>query len=336
MRPPVPRVLSAWLAVIAAAVTTIAAAVPAGAVVTLPPGFSDRVVTTLVTNPIDLEFAPDGRLFVAEQAGRVLVVQPDGSVLTFLDISSKVDSTAERGLASIAFDPNFASNRYVYLDYTKEATATVAAHNRVVRVTANGNRAVAGSETLIFRLNAQDSENHIGGAINFGVDGKLYISTGDGVGGDSHLKSNLLGKLLRINKSGAIPTNNPFYNSASGKNRAIWLLGFRNPFKFAVEPGVGTIFVNDVGQDLWEEIDLAVKGANYGWRLYEGNETDPAYADPLFAYGHDGRSGDHGVFDHRRSLLRAGHRAVPGIVRRRLLLRRLLHGLDPHVRPHER
>jgi glucose/arabinose dehydrogenase len=290
MRPPAPRrtVVSASLAVVLATLSTIAAAAPASADVTLPAGFSDRVVTTLVTGPTDIEFAPDGRLFVAEQAGRVLIVRPDGSVLVFLDISAKVDSTGERGLSSIAFDPNFASNRYVYLDYTKEATISAAAHNRVVRVTANGNRAVGGSETLIFRLNAQDSASHVGGAIDFGLDGKLYISTGDGVGGDSHLRGNLLGKLLRINKSGSIPTNNPFYNSASGKNRAVWLLGFRNPFKFAVEPEVGTIFVNDVGADLWEEIDVAVKGANYGWRLYEGPETDPAYVDPLFAYGHDG------------------------------------------------
>jgi glucose/arabinose dehydrogenase len=290
MRPPGPqlKVVSSSSALIVAVVSVVAFAVPASAEVTVPPGFSDRVVTTLITSPTDIEFAPDGRLFVAEQAGRVLIVQPDGSVLTFLDISAKVDSTAERGLSSIAFDPDFASNRYVYLDYTKEATATAAAHNRVVRVTANGNRAVAGSETLIFRLNAQDSPNHIGGAIDFGVDGKLYISTGDGVGGRSQLKSNLLGKVLRINRSGSIPSNNPFYNSVSGKLRAIWLLGFRNPFKFAVEPGVGTIFVNDVGEDLWEEIDLAVKGANYGWRLYEGPESDPAYVDPMFAYGHDG------------------------------------------------
>jgi glucose/arabinose dehydrogenase len=180
------------------------------------------------------------------------------------------------------------SNRYVYLDYTKEATPNDAVHNRVVRVTANGNRAVSGSEQLIFRLNAQDSPNHIGGAIDFGTDGKLYISTGDGVGGASQVTTNLLGKLLRVSKSGSIPTNNPFYGSASGKHRAIWLLGFRNPFKFAVEPGVGTIFVNDVGEDAWEEIDRAVKGANYGWRLYEGPESDPAYRDPLFAYGHGG------------------------------------------------
>jgi glucose/arabinose dehydrogenase len=291
MGPPVTRswrVARRSTSALALAVLLSMVAAPAGAEVTLPPGFNDRVVTTLITSPTDIEFAPDGRLFVAEQAGRVLIVRPDGSVLVFLNIAAKVDSTAERGLSSITFDPNFASNRYVYLSYTKEATATAAAHNRVVRVKANGNRAVAGSETLIFRLNAQDSPNHLGGAIDFGIDGKLYISTGDGVGGDSHLKSNLLGKLLRINKSGTIPTSNPFFNSLGGQHRAIWLLGFRNPFKFAVEPDVGTIFVNDVGQDLWEEIDLAVKGANYGWRLYEGPESDPAYVDPLFAYGHDG------------------------------------------------
>jgi len=94
--------------------------------------------------------------------------------------------------------------------------------------------------------------------------------------------------MLRINKSGTIPTDNPFYSTASGNNRAIWALGLRNPFKFAIQPGTGTIFINDVGEDAWEEINRGVAGANYGWNIYEGPESDPQYANPIFAYGHDG------------------------------------------------
>jgi glucose/arabinose dehydrogenase len=92
--------------------------------------------------------------------------------------------------------------------------------------------------------------------------------------------------MLRINKDGTIPSNNPFYATASGNNRAIWALGLRNPFKFAVKPGTSTIFINDVGEDAWEEINRGASGANYGWPVYEGPESDAKYTSPIFAYGH--------------------------------------------------
>src|SRR5919112_1778290 len=217
---------------------------PAQGAVTLPSGFTQSPVVGGLTGPTDMEFAPDGRLFVAEQAGRVRIAKTNGTLVTFLDISLKVDSTGERGLLAVAFDPNFSTNHYVYLHYTQKATSTTSVHNRVVRVTASGDRAVAGSEKLIFRLNNQDDPHHMGGALDFGADGKLYISTGDNVGGNTQTLQNLLGKMLRINKDGTIPTGNPFYASATGNNRAIWALGLRNPFKFAVQPGTGTIFIN--------------------------------------------------------------------------------------------
>ena len=277
----------ALLAVGVAAAALMAALVgPAHGATVLPRGFAQSSVVGGLADPTDMEFAPDGRLFVAEQAGKLRIAKPDGTLATFLDISSKVDPAGERGLLALAFDPGFATNRHVYLHYTQEETSTTPAHNRVVRVTADGDRTVAGSEKLIFRLNNQDDTNHMGGAMDFGKDGKLYVSTGDNVGGNTQTLNNLLGKMLRINKDGTIPTGNPFYSTTSGNNRAIWALGLRNPFKFAVEPGTNTIFVNDVGADTWEEINRGAAGANYGWRLYEGPETDPRYADPIFAYEH--------------------------------------------------
>src|ERR671921_633170 len=231
----------------------------------VPNGFTQSQVASGLAGPMDMEFAPDGRLFVAEEAGKVRIVKPNGTLATFLDISSKVDIAGERGLMGVTFDPNFATNHYVYLYYTRKATATASVHNRVVRVTASGDRAVAGSEKLIFRLNNQDDPHHMGGALDFGADGKLYISTGDNVGGNTQTLQNLLGKMLRINKDGTIPTGNPFYASATGNNRAIWALGLRNPFKFAVQPGTGTIFINDVGHNDFEEINQGAAGANYGW-----------------------------------------------------------------------
>ena len=258
----------------------------------LPLDFTDsRVVVSGLTNPTDMEFAPDGRLFVTEDAGILRIARPDGTLSTFLDISTNVDAKGERGLLALTFDPDFSTNGYVYLHYTRKATSTTPAHNRVVRVTASGDRAVSGSEKLIFRLGnqraAEQSPQFMGGALDFGTDGKLYVATGDNeTPNKAQQLTNLFGKMLRINKGGTIPTDNPFYSTASGNNRAIWARGLRNPFKFAIQPGTGTIFINDVGKNTWEEINRGAAGANYGWPVHEGVDNDPRYVDPIFAYGH--------------------------------------------------
>jgi glucose/arabinose dehydrogenase len=270
---------------------------PAQGAATLPSGFTDSQVASGLTAPTDIEFAPDGRLFATEEAGRVRIAKPDGTLATFLNISTKVDATGDRGLQALTFDPNFATNRYLYLHYTRKATSTTPVHNRIVRVTASGDKVVAGSEKLIFRLGNQGTRaGHQGGAIDFGKDGKLYVATGDNqtpTDVSPHVSqqlTNLFGKMVRINKSGTIPTDNPFYATASGKNRAIWALGLRNPFKFAVQPVTGTIYINDVGEKAWEEINRGAAGANYGWPVHEGVANDPQYVDPILAhaYGQDG------------------------------------------------
>src|SRR5919112_4600313 len=266
---------------------------PAQGAPNLPQGFTDSSPPFVsgLTNPTDMEFAPDGRLFIAEQAGRVRIAKPDGTLSTFLNISTKVDSLGERGLLALTFDPGFSTNGYIYLHYTRKATSTTPPRNRIVRVTASGDRVVSGSEKLIFRLGNQSAAiefpQFMGGAIDFGTDGKLYVATGDNeTPKKAQRLTNLFGKMLRINKSGTIPTDNPFYSTASGNNRAIWALGLRNPFKFAIQPGTGTIFINDVGKNTWEEINRGAAGANYGWPVREGRANDPRYVDPIFAYGH--------------------------------------------------
>jgi glucose/arabinose dehydrogenase len=255
---------------------------------TLPPNFARSQVVGGLAGPTAMEFAPDGRLFVAEQRGTLRVVEADGTLVTFLNISDRVDSVGERGLLGVALDPAFSNNDYVYLNYTQKATGTTPAHDRVIRVTANGNRAVAGSEKLILRLNNLSSAtNHNGGAIHLGKDGKLYVAVGDNRNGENAQSlRNLKGKMLRINKDGTIPQSNPFYDRAAGRNRAIWALGLRNPFSFAIQPSTGKMFVNDVGEQRWEEIDRGAAGANYGWPRYEGPESDPRYRPPVFAYRH--------------------------------------------------
>ena len=263
----------------------------ASGVVMLPVGFEQSLVANGLSAPTTMALAPDGRIFVAEQAGKLRVIK-DGQLLAtpFVDRSGVVDPAGERGLLGVAFDPNFSNNGYVYLYFTRKAMGTKPAHNRIVRFTAEGDRAVEGSAKLILRLdNLSNATNHNGGALHFGKDGKLYVAVGENANRDnSQSLKNLLGKMLRINKDGTIPRSNPYYDRKGvvGKDRAIWALGLRNPYTFAVQPGTGTIFINDVGAATWEEINRGARGANYAWPVYEGPESDPKYEPPIFAYSH--------------------------------------------------
>lgn len=257
---------------------------------TLPSGFAETQVVSGLSNPTAMAFAPDGRIFVTLQGGQLRVVK-NGALLPTPFLSLTVDSQGERGLLGVAFDPNFTANQYVYVYYTA-TTPTV--HNRVSRFTANGDVMLAGSETVLLDLdNLSGATNHNGGAMHFGADGKLYIAVGENANGaNAQTLANLLGKILRMNADGSIPTDNPFYTTASGKNRLIWSLGLRNPFTFAFQNGTGRMFINDVGQSTYEEINDGVAGSNYGWSLIEGKrttQTPPAnYRDPLHVFGHYG------------------------------------------------
>jgi len=252
---------------------------------TLPPGFVEtQFGSNLSGSPTAMAFAPDGRLFVCQQGGQLRVIK-NGSYLSTPFVTLAVDSSGERGLLGIAFDPNFATNHYLYVYYT---VATSPIHNRVSRFTAAGDTAAPGSEVVILELNNLSSAtNHNGGAIHFGPDGKLYIAVGENANGaNSQTLSNLLGKVLRINADGTIPTDNPFYNTATGNNRAIWALGLRNPFTFAFQPGTTRLFINDVGQSTWEEINDGIAGSNYGWPTTEGPTSNPDFRSPIYYYGH--------------------------------------------------
>ena len=145
---------------------------------------------------------------------------------------------------------------------------------------------------FILRLdNLSGQTNHNGGAIHFGEDGKLYVAVGENANPDNAQSlRNLLGKMLRINKDGTIPKDNPYFanDSVVGKDKAIWARGLRNPYSFAVQPGTGRIHINDVGADTWEEINRGARGANYGWPREEGPESKSAFTPPIFAYQHEG------------------------------------------------
>ncbi len=259
---------------------------------TLPPGFTETQVAMGLASPTAMAFAPDGRLFICEQGGKLRVVK-NGQLLATPFVSLSVDSSGERGLIGVAIDPGFATNRFVYLYHT---TTTMPRRNRVIRLTAAGDVAAAGSQVTIVDLDDLSSAtNHNGGAMHFGADGKLYIAVGDNANSaNAPSLATRHGKILRINKDGTIPGNNPFFGTASGANRAIWVRGLRNPFTFAFDSGLSRMFINDVGQNTWEEINDGFAGANYGWPTTEG-DFDPAsfpdFTRPLFAYSHDGGPG---------------------------------------------
>ena len=253
---------------------------------TLPPGFTETEFGgSLSGAPTAMEFSPDGRLFICLQTGQVRIIK-NGSLLATPFLSLSVDSSGERGLVGIAFDPNFFTNHYVYVYYT---VPTFPIHNRVSRFTAAGDVTAPGSEVVILNLdNLSSATNHNGGALHFGPDGKLYIGVGENANGaNAQTLSNLLGKVLRINSNGSIPTDNPFYNSATGNNRAIWALGLRNPFTFAFQPGTTRMFINDVGESTYEEINDGIAGSNYGWPVTEGPTNNPSFRSPIYFYQHD-------------------------------------------------
>ena len=276
---------------------------------TLPAGFTESVVASGLSYATAIEFSPDGKLFVAEQGGTLEVWQ-NGARLRdnfFANTPLALRTNSERGLLGIAFDPNFATNRFVYAYYTSSADD---AHNRVSRFTANaaGDLALAGSEDVILELDPHSAGNHNGGAMHFGADGDLYIACGDNATGtNSQSLDTRHGKMLRIDVTGddfpadpnqdyRIPADQPtsfggITGTTTGLNRAIWAVGLRNPFTFAFQPGTGRLFINDVGQNTWEEIDEGGAGRNYGWPGTEGAfdaSTNPGLTEPFYTYDHDG------------------------------------------------
>src|SRR6185436_3079253 len=195
-----------------------------------------------------------------------------------------VFTEAERGLVGVTVDPDFPRTPHVYVYYT--ATEPFV-HNRVSRFTAQGDKAAKRSELAILDLPALAKPIHNAGAMHFGPDGKLYIAVGENaVPENAQRLINPLGKILRINKDGSIPADNPFYRQTTDLARAIWAYGLRNPFSFAFQSGTGRMFIDDVGRSTWEEINEGLAGANYGWPVTEGPTDNPAFVAPLYAYRH--------------------------------------------------
>jgi glucose/arabinose dehydrogenase len=272
------------------------------------------------SSPVGLYDPNDGtnRLFVVQQNGLIKVFENNANVTdasTFLDIGSEITYGGERGLLGLAFHPNYTSNGYFYVDYTDTSGDTIISRFKVDGT--NPNTANQTSEVEILKVN-QPYSNHNGGQIAFGPDGYLYIGLGDGgSGGDpegnGQNRQTLLGSILRIDvDSGlpyAIPTDNPFFGNINGYAEEIFAFGFRNPWRFSFDAITGDLWVGDVGQALWEEIDIVEYGKNYGWNAREGaHDYDPgtnttSVIDPIYEYSHSLGNAITGGFVYRGSSL---------------------------------
>jgi glucose/arabinose dehydrogenase len=286
-----------------------------GRVIAQPQIQLENFVTGL-TLPLGIFNAGDERLFVVEKAGRIKVIMPNGTVNStpFLDISSIVksvnNSSSELGLLGLAFHPNYKTNGYFYVNYTRKAN-TSSDTTIVARYTVSAgdsNVANPNSEQILMII-PQPFSNHNGGCIHFGKDGYLYIGMGDGgSSGDpqnhGQTATSLLGKMLRIDVNTAtgynIPATNPFFGSGSVRNE-IWASGLRNPWRFSFDRITADMWMGDVGQNAWEEINFqpfdSDGGENYGWKCFEGTASFSScpgvtgLTDPIYVYDHSSAGG---------------------------------------------
>jgi glucose/arabinose dehydrogenase len=300
-----------WLvaALILAPLLTLATPTPAAAA-TLPPGLVDELVVGGLGTPTALAFTPDGRMLVAAQTGQLMVYRDGVLQAQALNLATGnlVCTESEQGLLGIAIDPAFTQNRTIFLYYTARESGTCV--NRVSRFTLSDNNTInLDSETVLLDNMPSPNGNHNGGDLNFGQDGFLYVSIGEGgVASNARQLNVLSGKILRITRDGGIPAGNPYQGQGTARCNTgattpgtrcqeIYATGLRNPFRFAFDPNAsGTrFFINDVGGSTWEEIDLGQPGADYGWNVREGfcaigsttncGAPPSGMTNPLYAYG---------------------------------------------------
>jgi glucose/arabinose dehydrogenase len=255
-----------------------------------PPNFQTTLVAgSGFTDPTGFEFAPDGRIFILQRTGEVKIYK-NGQILPQNFVTLPSASTGDRGLIGIVFDPDYQTNHWVYFWYTSSDDLL----NRLVRFNAFGDVATEGPVEL-YKTPVPSQQLHVGGGLTFGPDGRIYIGVGDNgtsTNGQDYSVPN--GKILRLNKNGSVPQDNPYYGM-SGYLPEIWAAGLRNPWRGGFDPQTNYLYYGDVGNTQWEEVNRIVKGGNYGWPNAEGmcdqNTTNcSAYINPLFTYNHDNQS----------------------------------------------
>ncbi len=256
----------------------------------LPTGFSETLIANNIQNPVGMEISPDGRLFVlAGFVRRVEVFDDSGYLNEFIRLPQAANLGS--GLLGLEFSPDFSVSGDVYIAYVAN-TDTVPSVQvfRLSRFSSDGTVADADSEEILFEIEDinPDQQLHQGGDLVIGDDGKIYWALGDRVRGSvvSQPLNSLYGKLLRLNLDGTIPADNPFYTTLNGDLRAIYANGLRNPYRMDLRSSTGEIFMSEVGNAEWEELNRVEQAANYGWPIYEGSSFEPGFTDPIYAYPH--------------------------------------------------
>ena len=257
--------------------------------------FQNQVLASGFELPTTIEFLPDGRMLVAELAGTIKVLPPPYTTpdsAPFLQIANIGSNGVQQGIFDLALDPDFANNHHYYVFYTLGTPNS----DRLSRFTANSTLTgtVSGSELVLYQDPSPASSEHHGGALNFGNDGKLYFTTGDHFAeSPSQDLNSPRGKIHRINKDGTVPTDNPFYDGAGPRWDSVWAYGLRNPFRAYFDGPTNRLYIGDVGgnvADSNEELNVGVRGANYGWPDSEGACSAPCTS-PIYDYEHNGSSG---------------------------------------------
>jgi uncharacterized repeat protein (TIGR01451 family) len=335
-----------WFLICLAMTAVLLFAIPLTSLLALPPADQPAGATAvqlininpaqLFDDPVDITHAGDGRLFIAEQGGLIRVLArpfATNTAVTFLNIQDRVLSGGELGLLGLAFHPDYAQNGYFYVNYTHQETESSPIYTRISRfqVTADPNAADPASELILLQF-LQPYTNHNGGDLAFAADGTLYVAVGDGgSSGDpqdnGQTPGNLLGSVLRLDVDGngsapdcgggqaayTIPANNPLNDGPGGNCDEIWAYGLRNPWRISFDRETQDLFIGDVGQGQWEEINYqpaaSSGGENYGWRCYEGNHAynltgcsagTAVYTFPVEEYSHaNGRCSITGGFVYR-------------------------------------
>lgn len=258
------------------------------------PAFSNELVVPGISAATTIAFLPDGRMLIGELSETVWVVHPGSSTpepspFLQLDGSALID---EQGLMDIIVDPDFTTNQWYYVLFT-HASATQGSFSRVSRFTADGDSTLPGSEVVLWQDDLPALIAHHGGALFFGPGGKLFVTLGEQFASqDAQRLDTYRGKVLRINPDGSIPSDNPFFDGPGPNHDEIWAYGLRHPYRASYDPVSGRIFIGDVGGNdpstAWEEVNVGVAGANYGWPLCEGYCGTVGVTDPIFAYPHLG------------------------------------------------
>jgi len=300
------------LAVAVALVLVVPPLVAGPAAAALPSFFTDTLVVGGLSIPRSLAFFPNGTLIVVENNGGFVFV--NGSTRGSGGTLTGLSTTGEQGLLGVAVDPDYPTRPYIFVHYTTSGSPSYVqvARLNITNATGQGRPSVALASKLVLLSDMPNANtNHNGGTVRFGADKRLYVSIGDdaqGAGCTAQNLSFMAGKILRLNVNGSAnpsdrltlaPADNPFYNASNANASLVWALGLRNPFRFDIDRVTGKLYIGDVGQNAWEEVDISAGGENFGWPYFEANATYrtslcptdssfPAWTRPIYAYPNPG------------------------------------------------